>query len=576
MQTFKPIILSAPEDPPVQLDPLRIVSDRLFACSNSGGGKSHATRLLIEQAGQQMPVLVFDLEGEWSSVRAAIPGMALIGSMARGADAPADPRLAADLALRLLKLNCSAVIDLSELARDKQALFARIFIETMLDAPPELINPGRPRLIVIDEAHRLVPEDKGEAESRAAVIRLMDSGRKRGLGVVLVTQRFAKVAKSAIGECNALLIGRFASDVDQRRAAEIAGIPARQRGIFGDFEEGEFMASGLAFGNKGKTIRFRTNPTTVTVHPKIGMQVFTPPPAVGTKLAAKFKDLRIVEPEAETEPGEASGPARPREINEYAKLEDEVAELRGKLDKSQLDLVETRERAELAEQTAKSDRHRLGKMLMLLHMATADAESIMSDGDGEPVEPGESASEVVAEAEDDGDGEDETTPASSTLSSPAKLTGAPRRLLVALAQAGGKPVTRRRAALLSQMSIHSSTWRGALAALRRDGFMRTTTTPGQDLVATPEGLKAAGPVTQMPKGAALVGYWRTRLGKGAPRAVFDVLVDAKEPLLRAEVATRAGISETSSTWRGALAKLRGLSLIDDIDKTKLALAKELR
>jgi hypothetical protein len=555
MQETKPIVLSGPGSPLVQLDPLELTRSRMFVCSNSGSGKSHAVRLLLEQAGQQLPVIIIDPEGEWATIRTHVPAV-LIGNMARGADAPADHRIAGELALRLLKMNCSAVLDLSDLERGDQQSFVRCFIEGLFAAPPELWSP---RLIVIDEAHRFAPEGSGEDKCRAAVIRLMDSGRKRGFGGIIITQRWAKAAKSMIAECNSVLIGRLAGDADLRRAAELAGLEPRQRKVFSKLTPGEFMAVGPAFLHED-VVRFRTDPKTVTVHPKPGTQIFVPPTVKLKQLAAQLGDLQVP-----SEPG--SEPAEHEPTSGISSLV--LADLRR-------ENAELRERAEQAEQKSKSDRHRLGKMLMLLHMATADAESVMSDGDGEPVEPGESASEVAAEAEDDGDGEDETTPASSSPSSLAKLTGAPRRLLVALAQAGGKPVSRRRAALLSQMSIHSSTWRGALAALRRDGLMATTTTASQDLVATPKGIKAAGPVTQMPKGAALVGYWRTRLGKGAPRSVFDVLVDAKEPLLRAEVATRAGISETSSTWRGALAKLRGLSLIDDIEKTKLALAKELR
>jgi hypothetical protein len=585
MQTFKPIILTAPGVlPEVAIDPLRVVTDRLFVCSNSGGGKSHATRLLIEQAGQQMPVLVIDPEGEWSSVRAGIHGMAWIGSMSRGADAPADPRLAGELVVRLLTLNCSAVLDVSDLARDEQARFVRIFLEALLNASPELLNPGRPRLVVIDEAHRFAPEDKGEAESRAAVIQLMDSGRKRGLGVVLVTQRFAKVAKSAIGECNALLIGRFASDVDQRRAADIAGFPARERGLFGEFEEGEFMASGMAFGNKGKSIRFRTNATTLTQHPKIGMQVFTPTPRTQKAVAAKFKDLRIVEPEDETELGEVTGPARTRPINEYAKLEDEVAELRGKLDKSQSDLAETRERTVAAQRSAARDRLALTKLIRLVRGTSNAAEVIVSDHDLAQDEDPEVEPEVESEApeadvddvaeEPDAEEPEPARAKRGKSSSSERPSGAAGRLLTTLAQAGGRPVTRRRAALLSKTTVHSSTWRTANATLTRLGYMGKS---GNDLVATTAGLKAAGPVAPMPKGSALVPYWRSKLGKTAGRAVFDVLVNAKVPLLRAEVARLAGTVETSSTWRTAIAKLRGLSLVDDVENnTKLVLAKELR
>jgi hypothetical protein len=567
MQTFTPIVLTAPSAiPAVALDLLRVVSDRLFVCSNSGGGKSHAARLMIEQAGQQMPVYVVDSEGEWASVRAAISGMVLIGSIARGADALADPRLAGALAMRLLELNCSAVLDLSDLSRDDQAVFVRDFLNGLFNAPPELCNQGRPRLVVIDEAHRFAPEDKGEAASRAAVIQLMDSGRKRGLGAVLVTQRFAKVAKSAIGEANNLLIGRFASDVDQRRAADIAGIPARRRGEFGDFEEGEFMAAGVAFGNKGKAIRFRTNPTTVTQHPKPGMQAFAPP-VRSTKLASQFKDLRIVESEAEPEQGAATGHARTREISEYAKLEDEVAELRSKLAQSQADLAETEARY-------KAIIARLRKASAELAVALSYVVEI------------EAIASVAAEPVDIDDAEPETTereqideqptsaPRRKTDTSTGIGNGAARRLLVALVQSG-KPLTRTRAAFLAKISPKSSTFGIAIAALRGAGFM-TSMSGGKVLEATPDGVHEAGKVPPMPTGVQLIDYWGSRLGTGANQRVFMALSRARGPMSRQAVADAANVSLTASTFGIAIAKLRGLGLIVNAPGKQLALSQELR
>ena len=553
MQTFTPIVLTAPSAiPAVALDLLKVVNDRLFVCSNSGGGKSHATRLLIEQAGQQMPVFVFDPEGEWSSVRAAIPGMALIGSMDRGADAPADHRLAGELALRLLELNCGAVLDVSDLSREDQASFVRRFLDGLFSAPFELCNQGRPRLIVIDEAHRFAPEDKSEPGCRAAVIRLMDSGRKRGLGGVLVTQRFAKVAKSAIGECNTLLIGRFAQDVDQRRAADIAGIPSRKRGDFGDFEEGEFMASGAAFGNKGKAIRFRTNPVTLTQHPKPGMQAFTPP-VRSTKLAAKFKDLRIVEPEDE-QGEDATGPARPREISEYAKLEDEVADLRV--------------RAELAEQRAAADQYRVAKLLEIMRKAAA-----MLDGDGS-IDVDLDDAEPEATEPEQSDDQLTSAPRRKADASTGIGNGAARRLLVALVQSG-KPLTRTRAAFLAKISPKSSTFGIAIAALRGAGFM-TSLSGGKLLEATPDGAHEAGEVPPLPTGTQLIDYWGSRLGTGANQRVFMALARARGPMSRQAVAEAANVSLTASTFGIAIAKLRGLGLIVNAPGKQLALSQELR
>jgi hypothetical protein len=459
----------------------------------------------------------------------------------------------------LLKLNCSAVIDLSELARADQALFARVFIETMLDAPPELINPGRPRLIVIDEAHRLVPEDKGEAESRAAVIRLMDSGRKRGLGVVLVTQRFAKVAKSAIGECNALLIGRFASDVDQRRAAEIAGIPARQRGIFGDFEEGEFMASGLAFGNKGKTIRFRTNPTTVTVHPKIGMQIFTPPPAVGSKLAAQFKDLRVVDDGADGETAEPLGTDRTRGISEYAKLEFEVADLRGKLAKSESDLAETRTRYEAI--VARLRKASAELAVAISYVVEIEAIEALA-GEREAVEPEAEqppAQQPRARASKKGPAA-KPKPQAKPSAPGTEMRNSSRLVLSALSMFPGG-LTKGRIGTVTGLTPSGGSFNVTIKELRVNAWIEGEGSGPMKI--TKAGLEALGSDRAViPKpGRERAAFWRNKLRSPSAQKIMDVLLEKAlanraATLSKEEIGEHTGLVTSGGSFNVAMKQLR--------------------
>jgi hypothetical protein len=547
VQAFKPILLSAPgEEPIVLLDPLKVVNDRLFVCSNSGGGKSHATRLLIEQAGQQLPVFVIDPVGEWSSVRAAIPGMALIGSLERGAEAPADPRLARDLALRLLELNCGAVLDLSDLKRDDQARFVRLFLKGLLTAPAELCNQGRPRLVVIDEAHRFAPEDKGEAESRASVIELMDSGRKRGLGGVLVTQRFAKVAKSAIGEANTLLIGRFAQDVDQRRAADIAGIQQRNRGIFGEFEEGEFMASGSAFGNKGKAIRFRTNPQTATAHPKPGMQVFTPPPAGSMKLAAKFSDLRVpADDEPDAAPASGSKPSA-----RATDLELEVTELRQKLAQSEAALAGAETRYEAVVERARAAMAELEPVFVRRAPAARAPEPV-------PEAPSPRRSRTSPPAE--------PKPTKPRASSSTEMRKSSRIVLSALS-IFPDGLTKSRIGTVTGLTPSGGSFNVTIKECRDNGWVvGEGSTP---LKITDAGRDAlGGDVETIPRpGPERIAFWRSKLRSASAQRIMDAFVkqytaDKRVGLSKTDIGTITGLATTGGSFNVAMKQLRDHGIV---------------
>ena len=67
--------------------------------------------------------------------------------------------------------------------------FVRIFLEALLSLPRSL---WRPMVVVVDEAHEFCGESTRDCESREAVIRLMDSGRKRGICGILATPLWAR------------------------------------------------------------------------------------------------------------------------------------------------------------------------------------------------------------------------------------------------------------------------------------------------------------------------------------------------------------------------------------------------
>lgn len=301
------------------LDLARLVDSRMLIAANSGGGKSYMFRLLAEQAAGKCQVVIFDPEGEFSTLREKFDYL-LVGSTG---EVPAEPRAAGLLARRIMELQASAVIDLSDLTLGERRRFVRLYLESLMGLPKAL---WRPLLVLIDEAHLFCPErSSGEAESTDAVISLMSQGRKRSYCGILATQRLSKLHKDGEAEANNVLIGRCWQDVDQKRAAAILGMDAKERLGLREMPPGEFYGFGPAFSRQG-VIKFRAA-TVETTHPKAGSRhklTPTAPTAAVKKLLADLKDL----------PQQAEA-----EIKDLAGAKKKIAELTRELSKKPVTAV---------------------------------------------------------------------------------------------------------------------------------------------------------------------------------------------------------------------------------------------
>ena len=95
----------------VEINLSKLVSTRLLIQANSGGGKSWLIRRLLEQSHGKIQQIVIDLEGEFSTLREKYDYL-LVG---KGGEILANIQTAELLAIKLLKLNVSTIVDLSEL-----------------------------------------------------------------------------------------------------------------------------------------------------------------------------------------------------------------------------------------------------------------------------------------------------------------------------------------------------------------------------------------------------------------------------------------------------------------------------
>ena len=137
-----------------------------------------------------------------------------------------------------------------------------------------------------------------------------------------------------------------------------------------------------------------------------------------------------------------------------------------------------------------------------------------------------------------------------------KLAAGERKILTALAQypQGRSKV---QVAVLTGYAATGGGFNNYLGALRSRGLIE-----GDDdrLRISEAGMQALGSWEPLPAGAALIDYWRNRLGK-AERLILETLTQAYPAgLNKEEVAARAGYEAGGGGFNNALGRLRTLGI----------------
>jgi len=227
------------------LDLEELLATRLLVQGNSGSGKSHLLRRLLEQSAPWVQQCVIDPEGDFVSLAEKFGHVVV--------DAARSEAELTRIASRIRQHRVSVVFNLEGLEVDQQMRAAAAFLGGMFDAERDHWYPV---LVVVDEAQLFAPAAAGEVAddarrlSLAAMTNLMCRGRKRGLAGVIATQRLAKLAKNVAAEASNFLMGRTFLDIDMARAADLLGMERRQAEMFRDLGRGHFVALGPAIARR--------------------------------------------------------------------------------------------------------------------------------------------------------------------------------------------------------------------------------------------------------------------------------------------------------------------------------------
>ena len=204
----------------VRLPIVEVLTGRAFLTGKSGAGKSNSASVIVEELlDRHFPVVIVDTDGEYWGLKEEYEILHV------GADEECDlqvgPEHAEKLATLALEESVPIILDVSGYLDDETGDALVRKTAAALFAKEKKLN--RPFLLLVEEIHEYIPESGGLDETGEMLIRVAKRGRKRGLGIVGLSQRPADVKKDFITQCDWFLWHRLTWENDTKVVRRVVG-----------------------------------------------------------------------------------------------------------------------------------------------------------------------------------------------------------------------------------------------------------------------------------------------------------------------------------------------------------------
>lgn len=201
-------------DPPeaLTLSPANSATMTAAILAKKNSGKTYLGMVIAEEFMMSdsisIPVVVLDPTGVWFGLRAMADGQPspfnILALGGRHGDLPITAKDGAKVAMVVNSIRpYPMVIDLSSLAPAEQHEFVADFVEKLFTTAER-----SPIHIIIDEADEFAPQtlssSRHQKRSLDAIDRLVRRGRSKGIGVTMITQRSAVIAKNVLSQIDSL------------------------------------------------------------------------------------------------------------------------------------------------------------------------------------------------------------------------------------------------------------------------------------------------------------------------------------------------------------------------------------
>jgi len=198
---------------PYSLPVENVLTGRAFISGKSGSGKSNSASVVVEELLERgFAVLIVDLEGEYYGLKEQYE-LLHVGATDE-CDLQVGPEHAEKLADLGLQQNVPIILDLSGYVDEAAA--NDLLRETARQLFVKEQSLQKPFLLLVEEIHEFVPESGSPDPTGEMLVRIGKRGRKRGLGLVGISQRPANVKKDFITQCDWLVWHRLTWENDTK------------------------------------------------------------------------------------------------------------------------------------------------------------------------------------------------------------------------------------------------------------------------------------------------------------------------------------------------------------------------
>lgn len=206
-----------------ELQTQTLVGRSIAVLGITGSGKTNTAAVLIEELlSNDLPLTIVDIEGEYWGLKERFE--ILVAGRSEHAELEIGPENAGKLAEISLKRGISVILDLSDFTQEESYEFLLEYFKSLWTASSITRQPYQ---IVLEEAHEFVPQSTS-TPLKQVLTRIALRGRKRGLGIILVSQRSAKVEKDVLTQASLLFLHKVMHPTDLRVYKDLIPLPAAQ------------------------------------------------------------------------------------------------------------------------------------------------------------------------------------------------------------------------------------------------------------------------------------------------------------------------------------------------------------
>jgi hypothetical protein len=210
---------------------IQSILNRLIAILGiRGSGKSNTSAVICEELlKKNIAICIIDIDGEYIGLRQRYE-ILIVGNDKSDIELICDEERVFYLVKMSLEKNLSLLFDLSGLSRINQLSFVYYYFKAVWTIEKDM---RKPFFTILEESHVFIPQSLDENYPILKEIREVASdcslrGRKRGIGLILISLRSAKINKDILSQAELYFLHKIVHPVDYKVFSEILSFSTRE------------------------------------------------------------------------------------------------------------------------------------------------------------------------------------------------------------------------------------------------------------------------------------------------------------------------------------------------------------